>query len=294
MNALRTLILLTFSGLLGACGGSSTDSASANRSISIAFQAYAGSTPINCDATLQGLGSHGSDATLADFKLFVHNLRLVTDEGIELPVTLDEIDGWQTDGIALLDFQDRFNSCDGDNKPVNTGIHGQVSDLPVVISGIRFTVGVPVSHNHLNQATATAPLNTQAMFWSWQGGFKHMRFDVKPSGGVALSNGSTGSVWQFHLGDTSCSSDPVGSCEYRNRPQIELDSFVENSSAIRIDYAALVADSALGSDAGGAPGCMSGSTDPECNALFDNLGLLLGDAAGPAAAPTVFSIVLTP
>lgn len=293
MNSLRTLILIAVSGLLGACGGG-TESASASRSISIAFQAYAGSTPINCAAALQGLGSHGTDATLADFKLFVHNVRLVTDEGIELPVTLDEIDGWQTDGIALLDFQDRFDSCDGDNKPVNTSIHGQVSDLPVVISGIRFTVGVPVSHNHINQATATAPLNTQAMFWSWQGGFKHIRFDVKPSGGIALSNGNTGSVWQFHLGDTSCTADPVGSCDYRNRPQIDLDNFVENNSAIRIDYAALIADSALGSDAGGAPGCMSGTTDPECNALFDNLGLLLGDAGGPAAAQTVFSIVLTP
>ena len=294
MNALRTLILITASSLLGACGGASTESASSSRSISIPFQAYAGNTPINCDATLQGLGNHGTDATLADFKLFVHNVRLLTDEGNELPVTLDAIDGWQTDGIALLDFQDRFDSCDGDSKPVNTSLHGQVADLPVVISGIRFSVGVPVSHNHINQATATAPLNTQAMFWSWQGGFKHMRFDVKPAGGVALSNGNTGSVWQFHLGDTSCSSDPVGSCDYRNRPQIELDNFVENSSAIRIDYAALIADSALGSDAGGAPGCMSGTSDPECGALFDNLGLLLGDAAGPASTQSVFSVVLTP
>lgn len=294
MNLLRTLTLIAGSALLGACGGGSTDSGTASRSISIPFQAYAGSTAVNCDATLQGLGSHGTDATLADFKLFVHNVRLVTDEGNELPVTLDAVDGWQTDGIALLDFQDRFDSCDGDSKPVNTSIQGQVADLPVVVSGIRFTVGVPVSHNHINQATATAPLNTQAMFWSWQGGFKHIRFDVKPSGGVALSNGNTGSVWQFHLGDTDCSVDPFGNCNYRNRPQITLDDFVEGSSAIRIDYAALIADNALGSDAGGAPGCMSGLTDPECAALFDNLGLLLGDAAGPAATQTVFSVVLTP
>jgi hypothetical protein len=39
---------------------------------------------------------------------------------------------------------------------------------------------------------------------------------------------------------------------------------------------------------------MSGITDPECTHLFDNLGLTLGAAAGPASAQSVFSVVLQP
>src|SRR5690606_28171611 len=134
----------------------------------------------------------GVDASLSDFKFFVHNVRLVTDEGTELPVTLDDVTGWQTDGIALLDFQDYGDECntsdESNAKPTNDVLHGRVADLPVVIAGIRFIVGVPVSHNHLDNALATPPLNTPSMFWSWQGGYKHMRIDIKPVGGIQLNN----------------------------------------------------------------------------------------------------------
>lgn len=308
MTIFRTIAVLGSAALLTACGGSSTDSNDgiSTRAISIPFEAFAGNTEISCGATLQALGSSGVDASLSDFKFFVHNVRLVTDEGAELTVTLDDIEGWQTDGIALLDFQDYGDSCNTSDetnaKATNTVVHGRVADLPVVIAGIRFTVGVPVSHNHANYALATPPLNTQSMFWSWQGGYKHMRVDVKPAGGVdrpdqydsqdppqPLPNAM---LWQFHLGDTNCSLDPVGTCQYLNRPQINLDGFVEDGSTIRIDYAELVADNILSQDLGGAVGCMSGLTDPECGSTFDQLGLQLGDADDtPTPAQTVFSVI---
>lgn len=304
MIVLRASAMLASAVLLTACGGSSTESTS-TRTISIPFEAYAGNTEINCAGTLQALGTGGVDATLSDFKLFVHNVRLVTDEGSELPVTLDDISGWQTDGIALLDFQDRFNGCDGDIKPTNTILHGRVADLPVVINGLRFTVGVPASHNHANYAVATAPLNTQSMFWSWQGGYKHMRFDVKPVGGVSRPDQYDNQdppqplldvpLWQFHLGDTNCSLDPVGTCQYRNHPEIDLNGFIEATSTVRIDYSALVASNTMSVDNGGAPGCMSGLTDPECIDTFDKLGLDLGAADDVAPSPqSVFNLMNDP
>jgi uncharacterized repeat protein (TIGR04052 family) len=296
--ASRALMLLAASLMITACGGSSTESddgTAASRSISIPFVALAGDTLIDCDTTLGQLGLHGASGRISDFKLYVHNVRLVTDEGDEVPVTLDEVPGWQTEGIALLDFQNRGDSCDAlDEKPVNTTLRGRIPEAPLVYSGLRFTVGVPVSHNHNNAATAAAPLNVTAMFWSWRGGYKHMRFDIRPDAGVTLSSGGTSTVWQFHLGDTDCSADPVGQCNYRNRPDIDLQGYIENQTRVEIDYAALVAGSDLGSDAGGPSGCMSGNSDPECADLFDRLGLILGDNEGPASAQGVFSIGLLP
>jgi uncharacterized repeat protein (TIGR04052 family) len=297
--AIRILILLAATVIITGCGGNTIESDDASpvatRAISIPFAAYAGDTEIDCDASLGHLGIHGANAYISDFKLFIHNLRLVTDEGVEVPLTLDEVAGWQTDGIALLDFQNRGDSCNAvDEKPVNTLIHGRIPDQALVYNGIRFTVGVPVSHNHNDSATAAAPLNVAAMFWSWRGGYKHMRLDVRPVNGVDLASGGTSAVWQFHLGDTDCSAEPIGHCNYRNRPEIALDSFIESKTRIRIDYAALVQNSDLNTDAGGASGCMSGNSDPECVDLFDQLGLILGDGEGPASAQTVFSIELAP
>lgn len=301
---LRASFLLLAMAVLGGCGGSSATTQS-TRAISIPFEAVAGMTPINCSNLLQGLGKAGTDVALSDFKLFIHDVRLVTDEGMELPVQLDPIAGWQTDNIALLDFQDYSDSCNTSDasyaKAVNHTLYGQVADNGAVISAIRFVVGVPVSHNHADAPVAPAPLNTPSMFWSWQGGYKHFRADVKPLGGVRRPDQFNNemppkplpdaSIWQFHLGDTDCTSDPVGSCTYRNRPHIELNSYREGDSVIRIDYAALVANSTLSEDHGGAPGCMSGTGDPECVAVFDALGLVLGDPGHTApSAQTVFSL----
>lgn len=302
---LCAVAMFTSAALLTACGGSSTDNATATRAISIPFEAFAGSTEINCAATLQSLGLSGVDASMSDFKLFVHNVRLVTDEGVELAVQLDDINGWQTDGIALLDFQDYGDSCNTASelnaKPVNKVLYGRVADRPVVIAALRFTIGVPASHNHANYAVATAPLNTQSMFWSWQGGYKHMRLDVKPANGVSRPGQfdnqnppqplADATLWQFHLGDTNCSLDPVGTCQYQNRPEIHLVDFVDGESVIRIDYAALMLNSELSEDQGGAPGCMSGTSDPECANSFDTLGLDLGPADNvPPSAQSVFSV----
>ena len=59
--------------------------------------------------------------------------------------------------------------------------------------------------------------------------------------------------------------------------------------AIQLDYAELVAMSSLAQDDGSAPGCMSGGTDPECEEIFENLGLPWGSNA--SVDQSVFSIV---
>ena len=68
-------------------------------------------------------------------------------------------------------------------------------------------------------------------------------------------------------------------CTNANIPDVELSGFSISSQTIVIDYGRLVNGNNLSQDINGAPGCMSGSSDSECNATFTQLGLDLASGA---------------
>ena len=119
-----------------------------------------------------------------------------------------------------------------------------------------------------------------------------MRLDVAPVGGV---NAGASTAWNFHLGSTDCTGDPqlgeAVTCGRPNRPEITLDNFDPVLNTVLIDYSDLIANSDISVGAGGAPGCMSGATDPECAAVFAQLGMDVSTGeADNALTQTVFSV----
>ncbi|XXX82226.1 hypothetical protein WMF30_26050 [Sorangium sp. So ce134] len=56
-----------------------------------------------------------------------------------------------------------------------------------------------------------------------------------------------------------------------------LTGFDPLTTTVLVDFAAAVAASDLSVDGGGAPGCMSGTEDPECAAIFERLGIDIAD-----------------
>lgn len=280
--------------LLSACGGGSSGDGVTSSEVSIPFAARAGAIDINCDAQLTGLGTDFASGSIRAFAVYIHDVVLINSDGSELPLTLADND-WQNGGVALLDYQDKLDNCASDtSKPTNTNLIGSVEGGLENVSGIRFTVGVPDELNHDDASAAVTPLNRTDLFWSWQSGYKHMRMDVAPDGGVMKPDNSSVTTWNIHIGSTGCIGDAQSgetvSCTSNNRPTIELDGIDLESQRIVLDYNKLVQNSALLTDNGGAPGCMSGPTDPECTAIFDSLGMGLGDSADPIPGQTVFSI----
>ncbi|AHE99063.1 MbnP family copper-binding protein [Thioalkalivibrio paradoxus] len=304
-NTHRLLTLAVASAFTAACGGSGSSTGDpgqggsnpTSQEVVIPFQAHAAGTPIACDQSLHGLGLSGTEARLADFALFVHDVRLIADDGTEIPLELEQ-SPWQFENVALLDFQDRGDFCLGADKPMNHEVRGTAAYDPTAttIAGLRFIVGVPHDLNHIDASTAPSPLNRTTMFWNWQGGYKFMRFDVEPVGGILRPSDPefSGSRWNFHLGSTGCTGDPaVGetvSCMYPNRVDVALDGFSPEQGHVNIDYARLVESSNLGIDAGGAAGCMSGTGDPECGPVFQQLGIALGDGPEPSLPQAVFTV----
>lgn len=328
LRACRLVVFLLSSLLvlvLAGCGSASSDgshitpsssSSQANSSaasssapggaqrISIPFAAYAGTTAIACGVVLDGLGIANSSGSIADFRFYVHNLRLVTSTGEELAIVLDESE-LQTDNIALLDFRDKLatpSPCAGEANPYrNTQVVGEVNVGNHTIAALRFVLGVPASHNHANQAIAKGPLQSpglaSGMNWSWNIGYKFTGLDLLTATPIARPDGATANRFNIHVGSTGCTGDATlgetVSCSAQNRGEftLPLAGRALNAFAVKFDYAALVAESDLSQDYSGTAGCMSAAGDTECAALFAALGMAHATQTAAPAAQRVFSVV---
>lgn len=261
-----------------------------DRAVELRFAAVVGAEPFACTKTFT-VGA--VELEPLDFRLYVHGVQLVDADGGKWPVTLSDDGLWQDGAVALLDFEDKSGTCVNGTTEVNDVVKGTVDTGHDAIEfvGVELEVGVPFDENHQDVAAAASPLNLSGLFWSWQGGYKFMRLDMKMAG---TEGGSAhGDGINVHLGSTGCTlaegTTEVGSCTAPNRPHVALDGFDPADDTIVIDYAAVVAGLDLMADAGGAPGCMSGADDPECATIFDHLGLDLATGL-PKAGQTVFSV----
>lgn len=266
-------------------GGSSTGGSGTGGSsmaIKINFEGRVGAETFDCADTYADLGSNGAEAKITDFRLYVHDVALIDQDGNAVPVTLDQDGIWQYQNLALLDFESGSGSCANGTAELHPEISGIV---PMgTYNGISFKVGVPFELNHQDVAVAPSPLNLSALFWNWNGGYKFVRVDSLATGAAMAFN--------LHLGSTGCLDDGnggVSSCSNPNRPEVSLTGFDPLTTTILVDYASVIADNDIAVNGGGAPGCMSGTTDPECGPLFDRLGLAL-DTGMPKAGQSFFRV----
>lgn len=271
MKKLIALSLLAGTVALTGCLGSSSDNdnnqddaGTVSQDISIQFAAQVGDQPFSCDTTYANLGTQASQANLTDFRLYLHDVKLIDSDGNRHDVTLTNDGIWQTDRVALLDFETGDGSCGG-TAETNGLIKGSVAEGSY--TGLEFSVGVPQELNHQDSAAAASPLNISGMFWSWQSGYKHLRIDA------SVDDAS----WFFHLGSTDCSGDPTQgedvSCANPNRPTITLTDFNTEANKVVINYSDLMATSDLSTSTPMPPGCMSGATDPDCTEVMKSIGL---------------------
>ena len=314
MRSLLTLSLVTASAvLLTACGGDSSTPlpvVATTQAVSIQFAAQANGKDAQCGAVneIANLGSTNKTAEIQDLRFYVSALELVNDKGQAVAVTLDKNTN-QDFGVALLDFENATGACAGGDAKTNTVITGKIPTG--TYTGIKFTLGVPdtvvdtsgntIILNHSNTTAITAPLDVAAMAWSWQGGRKFAKIEFKPTGGVTNQKGTpettddaTVSSWVVHMGATGCTgSDAAGySCTNPNLAKVSFDSFDVSKQKIVLDVPALVAQSDISVNQNSAIGCMSGTTDKECPAVFEALGLdLLTGKVSTSKTQTVFKVI---
>ena len=81
-------------------------------------------------------------------------------------------------------------------------------------------------------------------------------------------------------------------CTNPNRMDFSFAAFNASTQKIVLDLAELFKNSDLSYDSGGAAGCMSGTTDPECAGIFEALQIDLasGLPINGGAAQKLFAV----
>lgn len=262
--------------------GGADDSAAETTAVTLPFHARVNGEPFACDQPFEGLGTLSSTVELADLRFYVYDLALLDAAGASTPVSLDQDGVWQRENVALLDFEDDTGLCATGSPDTHTEVTGAVPPGDYV--GLSFYVGVPEALNHLDAATAQAPLNDTGLWWSWTGGYKFLKIDARTEADTSF---------MFHLGATDCEKldDGTYTCSMENLAEVVLPDLDPTQDAVALDLARLYA----ASDLSGAtlegdmmPGCMSSEGDPECTGLFAALGLPWGESGSPGAQ-TLFS-----
>ncbi len=260
----------------------------ADQPVEIRFAGEFGGAPFSCANAHEGVGATGSTVEVADYRLYVSNIRLIGTDGAETPVALEQDGAWQLGDVALLDFEDGSGSCVNGTPPMNTTVRGTAP--AGAYAGLAFDVGVPFAVNHGDPTLMGSPLNLTAMFWNWQGGYKFVKLDLATAGqpmaamqtasdhaGGGASNMARG--WSLHLGSTGCASaskttSPGAECANPNRMSIRFDRFDPAANVVVIDPAPVLAGANVDVNAPEtSPGCMSFPGDADCLPVMTRLGL---------------------
>ncbi len=236
-------------------------------SVALNFKGAVNGEDFACGTTYSGVGTTSSDMTPADFRLYIHGIELLTEDGTAVPLELDQDSPFQTSDVVLLDFEDKSGPCSNGTTETNTQATGTAP--AGTYTGVRFVLGVPFELNHADAAVAESPLNLTAMFWNWQGGYKFMRLEGATT--------DTADAARIHLGSTGCETDDAGAtteCSNPNRPTITLEDFDLTSNTIVADLGTLLAGSDINANTDMTPpGCMSSASDPECAPILERFGI---------------------
>lgn len=252
------------------------------QSVSIRFQAMVGDQKLACGQSYDNVGTTHSRITPRDFRFYVHNFRLIDENGKSVSVELTQDGKWQLDDVALLDFEDAKGSCVNGTPDMNDHVSGQVPAGRY--TGLAFTLGVPFNKNHTDLTTMPPPLNLTALSWVWNGGRKFARLDFSSTG---MPRG-----YSIHLGSTGCTPNQTRitvptQCSEPNRPEVSFAAFDVSRDIVIADLAMLLKDSNVDTNqANTAAGCMSAPNDSDCAPIFANLGLPF--AGQPGGAQTFF------
>lgn len=296
-SVLSLSLIAAAAATLVACGGGDDGP----QAVELQFAAMAGNTAIGCGSTVTGLGSTAATGNVKDFRFYISQVKMIRADGVEVPLTLPANDSWNytvgADSVTLVDLENASGDC-----PTATGTTGTNAVVKGTVpagtyTGVKMTMGVPFAFNHTdwaNPTTTKAPLDLQAMAWSWQGGRKFAKIEVTDP--LATAPVGTPGKWvqpatgvyntfNVHLGSTSCAGNPatgtqVTGCAQPNRMDVKLANFDPTTQKVAVDLKALLTGSDITKNtAGTSNGCMSFLKDPECGPVFKALALDWSDAA---------------
>jgi uncharacterized repeat protein (TIGR04052 family) len=273
-------------------GGSGGQSSTADEKITIRFKGKVGSQDFACNKSFSGVGSKSTTVQPLDFRLLVQDVKLIDDKDKEVAVKLDVRAPWQSETVALLDFEDGSGRCVGEgNSETNLTITGTVPKG--TYKGITFSNGVPEDLNHVDPTMQKDPVKAYAgLSWGWLLGFRWVKVELA---GASDSDGDVpGGL--LHLGSVGCTNaetsdggvddfekPPTIACTKPNRNKVKLNDYKVGESVIVADVAKLFEQTDLSVDSS----CHS--VGEVCPKIFPNIGVNYADGK-PLSTQTFYRL----
>lgn len=288
LGQLGMLAGLILSGFVGLKTHQSTAIAIESQTVTIQFEGMVGDASFACGQTYD-LGTPTTAMTPLDFRLYISEVALIDADGNEVPLILQQDGRWQHQDVALIDFEDKSGGCTNGTVETRAQVIGAVP--AGAYSGLKFTLGVPFSLNHVDSTLAPSPLNLTAMWWNWNFGYKFARIDLlSATAATSVTPDSAAHDKQhdeafngfaIHLGSVGCQMDAAQSpvvCSVPNRAEVLLTNFDPTEDVVVADLAALLSQTNLAENQENtAIGCMSSPADGDCAGIMQNLGLPFND-----------------
>jgi hypothetical protein len=92
--------------------------------VSLRFHAKVGKSDFACSHKYAAQGTASTTVTPLDLRLFVHAVELIKEDGSKVPLSLIAREPWQSETLALLDFEDKTGRCADGTAETNTAITG--------------------------------------------------------------------------------------------------------------------------------------------------------------------------
>ena len=253
--------------------------------LEIAWAVRFGSNEALCGASYPAVGSTGASARFDGLRLYVHDVRVIFEDGTEAPLVLDDAPPFQDGTVALLDFEDGSSTCTAGDVGTNHRITGRApveranadQTARVRAVGLAFTMGLPFDLNHtVLDSASQPPLDVEAMYRNPTTGREFLRLDL---------TGPNNTDWPIYLHSSGCTGEPgmEPTCAAENLVEHVFPTFDADADTIVIDLLPLLGGSDVSRNAtvttpGGAtfdtaPGCQSDPNDPDCSQVFDRYGV---------------------
>jgi uncharacterized repeat protein (TIGR04052 family) len=243
------------------------DADTSPRAVTLQFTPTVGTAAFACGQTYASMGAEVTTISPRDFRLYVHDVKLVREDGERVALALDQDGVWQHQNVAMLDFEDFTGACQDGTPETRATITGMIPNA--AYRGVEFTIGIPDALNHAELTTLPAPLNLTGLWWGWRSG--HIFLAIVTHAEITTPAPATNDHY-FHLGSLGCAGDPAmgqpANCAKPNRPLIQLAGFDPLTQPIIADFAAVLPMSRLATEVG----CHSFTQEP-CAWPFDLVGL---------------------
>lgn len=299
------------------CSDNSTPAPNDSKTLSpfmLKFAVTANGKDAGCTDKIAGLGPDGKQTIgLSDLRFYISHVHFLDAKDNHVEYTLDQNEFQYTSAAGSVALIDLTSNTEGTCKDSAVAFAEGTARTNLALTGktviedvsqILFDVGVPqtlMKETIANNTPEGAPSPLNEMYWSWASGYRHFIANFTVENGL----GEVGDGY-LHIGSRDCGPadgkalEDRAACSFVNTPTIVLSDFdlqkdtigVEISNALsNLDFRAPIYDPMTFEVIGEGPGveCHSSPMQPDCSAIFSNIGLDMTTGAVVPNTQKIFS-----